>query len=157
MKRPRTLAQQVAWCNYGLPYRWGGDDPLKGFDCSGFVIEVLKSVGVLPAAGDWTADSLYRRFTRLAEAHGINHARSLPEAGVLAFWSYEGIRDKKRHVEICIDADHAIGASGGGSLVQTEADAVQQNAFIKVRPLVPRGAMNGISYVDPFISVESRP
>jgi len=28
-------------------YLWGGDDPLAGFDCSGFVIEILKSVGIL--------------------------------------------------------------------------------------------------------------
>jgi len=58
-------------------YKWGGDDP-SGFDCSGLVIEVLKSVGVLPRVGDWTADDLYRRF----EEHKVK----TPEAGCLAFW-----------------------------------------------------------------------
>ena len=145
-----TLAMQVAWCNYGLPYRWGGDDPLKGFDCSGFVIEVLKSVGVLPPSGDWTADSLFRRFVRLNEAHGIDWTRQQPEAGVLAFWCY-GANDRKRHVELCIDDKHTIGASGGGSKTKTEQDAVDHNAYVKVRPLGPRGTMTMLYSVNPFV------
>lgn len=45
----------------GTPYIWGGDDP-SGFDCSGFVIECLKSVGLLSEKEDYTADGLYHLF-----------------------------------------------------------------------------------------------
>ena len=37
---------QTALAYLGTPYVWGGDDP-SGFDCSGFVIECLKSAGLL--------------------------------------------------------------------------------------------------------------
>lgn len=140
----RTLAMQVAWSNYGLPYRWGGDDPLKGFDCSGFVIEVLKSVGLLPGKGDWTADGLWRLFS-------LDMMIPKPVPGALAFWSHNPGGTKK-HIELCVDEEHCIGASGGGSKVLTEADAVSWNAFVKVRPIRVRGSMPCIEYVDPFVT-----
>ena len=31
----------------GKPYRWGGDDPEKGFDCSGYTQWVFKTMGVV--------------------------------------------------------------------------------------------------------------
>lgn len=128
------VAVRVAWGMLGLPYIWGGDDPVAGFDCSGFVIEVLRSVGILPRAGDWTADDLYRKW-----AHNTVVA---PAAGCLAFWRRDG---RMTHVEFCLDSHHTIGASGGGSATTTPDQAIQQNAYIKVRPIRP-----GAIYVDPF-------
>ena len=43
----KNMAFEIAWHLLGTPYRWGGDDPILGFDCSGFIVEILKSVGVL--------------------------------------------------------------------------------------------------------------
>ena len=41
----------VAFSLLHKPYIWGGDNPAKGVDCSGLVIEILKSMGKLPARG----------------------------------------------------------------------------------------------------------
>lgn len=42
-----TAASQV-----GVPYYWGGDDPGKGFDCSGLVHWTLDKSGLIPGAPD---------------------------------------------------------------------------------------------------------
>jgi cell wall-associated NlpC family hydrolase len=36
----------VAQRYLGIPYRWGGESPRTGFDCSGFVMYVFSRVGV---------------------------------------------------------------------------------------------------------------
>ena len=53
----RLVAIDLAWRMYGTPYVWAGDDTMAGFDCSGMQVEILQSVGILPA-GDWTAATL---------------------------------------------------------------------------------------------------
>lgn len=131
----KSIANMVAYSFHGTPYVWGGDDP-SGFDCSGFIIEVLKSIGVLPRCGDWTADQLYRRF---------KHLKSEPQQGCLVFW---GSEEKKMHVEYCYTEDITIGASGGGSATLTNQDAADQNAYIKFRPIDSRKGRRWI--VDPF-------
>ena len=49
----RELFVDVLWNYLGTWYSWGGDDP-EGFDCSGLVVEGLKSVGMIPRGGDAT-------------------------------------------------------------------------------------------------------
>jgi len=134
----RIVAERIALSFLGLPYVWGGDDPVQGFDCSGFVIEILKSVGVLPREGDWTADGLWRRF-RDKEVPS-------PTLGCLVFWF--NIEGRAVHVEFCLDDKLAIGASGGGRNVKTMQDAVRQNAYIKIRPILSRGGNK--RFADPF-------
>ena len=127
----------TAYSLHGRPYLWGGDDP-SGFDCSGFVIEILKSVGILPRTGDWTADGLYKMF---------KHLPSEPQQGCLVFW---GTERRKTHVEYCYTKDITIGASGGGSKTITMQDAIKQNAYIKFRPINSRNKK--IWVVDPFLN-----
>ena len=131
----RELALKIAFHYLGKPYIWGGDDP-SGFDCSGLCIEVLKSVGMLPRKGDWTADHLSKLWQR---------TRS-DEPGNLVFWQNGGGR--VIHVEMCIGNGLAIGASGGGSKTTTISAAIKQNAFIKIRPIHSRPKVWG--YTDPF-------
>lgn len=134
----RDIATKVAWSMLNLPYSWGGDDPMGGFDCSGLCIEILQSVNKLPLTGDWTAQGLYRRFQSTEKTFG--------EEGCLVFWGDD--RDHIRHVEYCIDEDLSIGASGGGSRTKNLSDAIQQDAYVKVRPYRPRLPL---TFVDPFM------
>jgi hypothetical protein len=131
----RRLALEYARAYIGTFYSWGGDDP-SGFDCSGFVLEVLQAVGIVPRAVDMTADALRRHFA----AH-----QSVPRPGALLFRG-----DPAVHVEMVfavIGEDViTIGASGGTSKTKTKDDAVRDNAFIKLRPW----AGTYSSCVDPF-------
>lgn len=137
----KKIAREVAFAFLGKPYIWGGDDPINGFDCSGFVIEIMKSVGLLPRGGDWTAQGLYEYFV----TNGASPRK--PAEGVLVFW-YNSAGDRIIHVEYCLDEMRTIGASGGGSSTDSAEDAARQNAYIKVRPINEmRGKM---AYLDPF-------
>lgn len=135
---PREFALAYAWRYIGLWYKWGGDDP-SGFDCSGYVIEILKAVGILSRQFDTNADNLYRMF----EQYKITE----PIPGALVFW-YNAQRNKKIHIEMMITEKLSIGASGGGSKTLTIEDAVRDNAFIKIRPIASRSNIAG--FVDPF-------
>lgn len=132
----KEISTKLAWHYLGTPYLWGGDDP-KGFDCSGFCIELLKSVGRLPTKGDWTAHGLYERFSYCEV--------TFAQEGCLVFWGKT--KEHITHVEYCIDEDLSIGASGGGYKTKTIQDAFKQNAYIKLRPFRSR---RPIAFVDPF-------
>ena len=135
-----SIAERIAWRLYGVPYRWGGDNPGEGFDCSGFVIEILKSANKLPTGrlADWTAKGLFKKFK--------HKLVKLPKKGCLVFWGTAA--DKVYHVEFCLNGVVSIGASGGGSKTLTEADAIKQDAYIKVRKMRGRGAI--FAFVNPF-------
>ena len=110
----KKVATAVAWKLYGLPYRWGGDDSLAGFDCSGFCIEVLKSAGRLPRKGDWTAQGLYDYF--------LSNVIDRPKKGALVFWKNA---EKIYHVEFCLNKYFSIGATSGGSTTTTIEEAIK--------------------------------
>ena len=133
------IAERVAFGFLGKPYYWGGDDPLKGFDCSGFVIEILKSVGKLPRKGDWTAQGLFDLFhsTRCSD----------PARGRLVFWKTSS-GSRMIHVEYCLDEVLSIGASGGGKSTDTQQAAINRNAYVKVIPFRSRNNIGG--FVDPW-------
>jgi cell wall-associated NlpC family hydrolase len=113
----------------GRPYIWGGDDPMRGFDCSGLVQEILASAGLDPV-GDQTAQALYDHFEK-------NGSFNVWGAGSLCFYG----KDAKHitHIGFCIDQYRMIEAGGGGSKTLTEKDAIAQNAFVRIRPIKKRG------------------
>lgn len=110
----------------GLPYKWGGDDPIRGFDCSGLVIELLQSSGVLPHGFDATADNLWKRPDFVAQ-----------EGARFGHLVYFG-KDKATHVAFCLNEKLMLEAGGGGSKTNTAEDAASQNAYIRVRPVAIR-------------------
>lgn len=133
------IARHIAWEMYGQPYKWGGDDPIEGVDCSGFVQECLYGVGALDRRVDRTAHGLWEHYQDVRAA--------APYAGCLVFW-WNSSKTKIRHVEMCHNHELSIGASGGGSRTVTKEIAAKQNAFVKCNPIEGRGIIAG--YVDPF-------
>ena len=136
LRRIRGQAVRYLQKWIGHFYLWGGDDP-SGFDCSGLILEVLKSIGLVRAKIDMTADGIFNLFKK--------NLTEEPGSGKLVFW-FSG--DRAIHVEMMIDEYHTVGASGGGSATKTIADAVKHNAFVKMRPLKYRGSKYKIC--DPF-------
>jgi hypothetical protein len=124
----RTAALMV-WDNlYGLPYRWGGDNPIAGFDCSGFILEGLKSVGLVDETADFSAHNLRWDLFK-------NKIERVPKPGCLLFFEKN---NKIFHVEAVWQVIDGlvltIGASGGGSETTTPAAAEASDAYIKIRP-----------------------
>lgn len=125
----REIAFEVWLKELGKPYKWGGDNPLTGFDCSGLVLEGLKAAGVFPRVGDMTAEGLAQKYKRIANPD--------LRPGCLLFW----IRGAKiGHVEIVytiLEGEvFTIGASGGGSTTVSPEAAVLADAYVKVRPAI---------------------
>jgi len=134
----RSLCTRYAWTFLGRFYKWGGDDP-SGFDCSGLVCELLQAVGKIGRKEDLTAAALWQRF--------MTSEVKQPYEGCLVFYAAKQ-GGPIIHIEYCIDEFHAIGASGGGSATITEQDAINQNAYIKIRTIRSRPFIVG--FVDPF-------
>lgn len=129
MYKKIDVALSIAERLINTPYRWGGNDPMEGFDCSGLVIEILQSVGLFKRDKDTTA-------------HGLSLL--YPETDILAPGTlvfYDWNNDKRMdHVEMVAFLDESgevftIGASGGDDRTTTVTNAQMQNAYVKIRPL----------------------
>ncbi len=125
------LTKDYAMRFVGLPYRWGGDDPINGFDCSGLTIEILQSKGLLPRGFDAPAKGLYNHF--LKQAGTVVGLRNL---GALAFFGKS--INEITHVGFMLDEKRMLEAGGGGSATTNDQTAANQNAFVRVRPLTWR-------------------
>lgn len=134
MRGTLDILYDYALAHVGLPYKWGGDDPINGYDCSGFVQECLRAVGRLPAGGDMTAQSLYEKFR-------AKHVTA-PQLGHIIF--YGDSLSKIHHVTLALSSELMIEAGGGGSKTNTLADAAAQNAYIRVRPIRSRSGLVAI-------------
>lgn len=118
----------------GQPYRWGGDDPVDGFDCSGLCIELLQAAGVFPQGKDLPAAGLADFYSQFSSGpHGF---------GSLVFFGTGRIS----HVGFCLTELLMLEAGGGGSKTLTLADAAKQNAFVRVRPIKTRKDLVGFRH-----------
>lgn len=115
----------------GRPYIWGGNNPLIGFDCSGFACEVLRAHGVIGDA-DMTAAGLALRFP-VATA-------GLPAGGELLFF---GAARNITHVALALPELRMIEAGGGNSSTNTLEIAIAKNAFVRERMINHRNDFVG--------------
>jgi len=109
----------------GTPYIWGGNNPITGFDCSGFCIWILQ-VFDRCETGDWSSDGLRRKYPKV----------EIPSLGDLCLYGKYGAA---KHVMLYIGkingVDHCIGASGGDSGVRDYNEAARRNAKVKIKPV----------------------
>jgi hypothetical protein len=98
----RDAVISAAESHLGAPYYWGADGP-NTFDCSGFVLYVLRQETGLINWGDDTAAGIRGRLPR------ANH----PQRGDPVFYTGGG---RTSHIEFATGSgSQTIGASGGGS------------------------------------------
>ena len=130
----------------GLPYKWGGDDSIAGFDCSGLVVEMLQSVGIIPLKSDFTAAAFYNKFQDGTTPATDGNIRTGIREGMLVFF---GKDEAVNHVGICLNSLFMIEAGGGNSKTKTREDAIKQNAYVRIRPIFSRS--NTLGFRDPFL------
>lgn len=106
-----------------LPYEWGGDGRKnKGFDCSGLILEVLWSVGLMKGVKDATAQDIYSNFK--LKNDGIH----IQQHGNLIFFG-KGL-NAITHIGITINSFQYIEAGGG--------DSTNVAGMVRIRPLSHR-------------------
>lgn len=106
-----------------IPYRWGGDDPIEGFDCSGAVIEWMAYLGIQPPK-DMTAQQLYYYYSHQNDS-------DTKDLGTLVFYGKSLAHIS--HVALMIDQEKVIEFGGGNQFTRSEQQAANQNAFARIR------------------------
>lgn len=137
----KQILYDLIKAHLGIPYIWGGDDP-SGYDCSGFILELLKSHGIVENGFDATSKGL---FTRLKARTG---SAVVPAAGFGRIAFYGSDIGTITHVAICLDDRLVAEAGGGDQTVKTADDAARKNAFIRIRPLACRKDLVAILHID---------
>jgi len=110
----------------GTQYKWAGNNSIEGFDCSGLVVELLKSTGEPLPFSDMSSQMLFNYYQ---SGHGEWNRQ---QVGALAFYGESAT--KVTHVAMFMDQYRIIEAGGGGNLVLTEEDAAAKGAVVRVRP-----------------------
>jgi cell wall-associated NlpC family hydrolase len=103
-----NLLRLNAMNQLGLPYIWGAQNPLIGFDCSGLVVFLLRSAGVI--RDDMSAHGLYETLLKSGFI-------SAPQLGAISFY---GSKTKVTHCGFCLDDYWQVEAHGDRSCVTKE-------------------------------------
>jgi peptidoglycan DL-endopeptidase CwlO len=137
----------------GVPYLWGGTDPAKGLDCSGFTQLVYKNLGIdLPRTSSQQATS-GQAVASLADAR----------PGDLVFFDHSSSRAGIDHVGVYIGNGKMIAAPQAGEVVKVQ-DVGSPTVIRRVLPqqaVAPAtaasgGALAGVPYADLFTRAGAR-
>jgi peptidoglycan DL-endopeptidase CwlO len=137
----------------GVPYLWGGTDPAKGLDCSGFTKLVYGNLGIeLPR-------------TSSQQAMAGTAVASLADArpGDLVFFDHDGSRPGIDHVGIYVGDGKMIAAPQAGEVVKVQ-DVGDPAVIRRVLPAgsaapaaaASGGSLAGVPYADLFTRAGSR-
>lgn len=128
------LLIRYAFSFVGVPYVYGGNNPISGLDCSGYVCEVLRFGGVIGNKEDLGAQGLYDRLER-------DSSFGLRGPGCLAFFGKS--LTEITHVAFMVDTFRIIEAGGGDSTTTSVEEAKKRSAFVRGRLLTYRGDLVG--------------
>jgi hypothetical protein len=136
----------------GVPYLWGGTDPAKGLDCSGFTQLVFGNLGIdLPRTSSQQATS-GRAVASVAEAR----------PGDLVFFDNSSSRAGVDHVGIYVGNGKMIAAPQAGESVKVQ-DVGNPTVIRRVLPqqatgatTAAGGALAGVPYADLFTRAGAR-
>jgi peptidoglycan DL-endopeptidase CwlO len=136
----------------GVPYQWGGTDPSKGLDCSGFTQRVYRDVGIdLPRTSSQQA-------TAGRPVASVDDARP----GDLVFFDYSKNRAGIDHVGVYIGNGKMIAAPQEGESVKVQ-DVGNPTVIRRVlpqqattAPASAGAALAGVPYADLFSRAASR-
>ncbi len=136
----------------GVPYLWGGTDPSKGLDCSGFTQLVYGNLGVdLPRTSSQQATA-GRAVASIADAR----------PGDLVFFDYSSSRAGVDHVGIYLGNGKMIAAPQAGESVKVQ-DVGKPTVIRRMLPeqtMTPSttggGSLAGVPYADLFSRAASR-
>jgi hypothetical protein len=136
----------------GVPYLWGGTDPAKGLDCSGFTQLVFGNLGIdLPRTSSQQATS-GRAVASVAEAR----------PGDLVFFDNSSSRAGVDHVGIYVGNGKMIAAPQAGESVKVQ-DVGSPTVIRRVLPQQATGAttaagggLAGVPYADLFTRAGAR-
>ena len=136
----------------GVPYLWGGTDPTKGLDCSGFTKLVFGNLGIdLPRTSSQQATS-GRAVASLAEAR----------PGDLVFFDHSSSRAGVDHVGIYLGNGKMMAAPQAGESVKVQ-DVGSPTVIRRVLPqqatgvtTAAGGALAGVPYADLFSRAGAR-
>lgn len=120
----------------GTPYYWGGNNPVQGYDCSGFVMDYMAMYGIGPKE-DSSAQMIFNYFQKDANTKVENY---YPGLGALVFygtrvkvsgsWRVKNIT----HIGVMINENQIAEAGGGDRRTLTMDEAAEQNAYVRIRP-----------------------
>lgn len=138
----------------GVPYLWGGTDPRKGLDCSGFLQLVYRNLGI----------ELPRVSSQQATAGRAVPSLDAARPGDLVFFDYDPDRPGIDHAGMYIGDGKMIAAPQPGDSVKIQ-DVGNPTA---IRRVLPEGAaapvaagasaaaLDGVPYADLFSRAGSR-
>lgn len=146
-----TVMIEYAASLLGTPYIYGGNGA-TGFDCSGLICEILKSVGLSDSI-DRSSQGLYNLLSKSKTPRFSQN----PEIGDVVFYGKDA--NKVTHVamiyDILVDATEKkiliIEAGGGGRHTLSERDAIEAGAAVRIRPLFHRSDV--VAIISPFSNV----
>lgn len=111
------------------PYKWGGNNPLEGLDCSGFVQQVLKSIGIAPKVR-YSAKALHDFYLQDGTVGKLGK-------GSLCF--YGKSPEYIDHVAFMVDEYRIIEAGSGDATCINRETAARLGAVVRMRPYNKRG------------------